>query len=219
MRTLEKIAGLRHTLGLIEVSTESGNILDAVELLRRLRMNMEAWESVQERSLLVFYRRTRRIFATASLRVYQAVGIHFDMFILQFQPYLSANKYRVGAQQSCQYPTNRCQGPTILPGNVITCALPKLGLLEETILSFGHNFDKFVLIPRLQMPQRGTIHVVYVEDNAIGTADKLTDLSIEKLFADMSLLVSFLHSNLPGSIMDPLAALVTPNLIQLIVTN
>lgn len=35
MRTLENIAGLRHTLGLIEVSTESDNILDAVELLEK----------------------------------------------------------------------------------------------------------------------------------------------------------------------------------------
>lgn len=141
------------------------------------------------------------------------------MFILQSQPSLSAIKYRVGAQQSCQYPTNRCQGPTIIPGNAITCASPNLGLLEERILSFGHDFEKFVMIPRLQMPQRGTIYVVYVEDNAIRTADKLTDLSIEKLFANMSLLVGFQNSSLPGSIMDPLAALLTPNLFQLIVTN
>lgn len=45
------------------------------------------------------------------------------------------------------------------------------------------------------------------------------DFSIEKLFADMSLLVSFLHSNLPRSIMSTLAALLIPNLIQPIITN
>lgn len=45
------------------------------------------------------------------------------------------------------------------------------------------------------------------------------DLSIEKLFADMSLLVSFLHSNLPRSIMSNLAALLIPNPIQPIITN
>lgn len=69
------------------------------------------------------------------------------------------------------------------------------------------------------MAQRGTIRAVYVEETAIRTADKLSDLSIEKLFADMSLFVSFLLSNLPRSIIGPLAALLTPNLIQLIIAN
>lgn len=75
------------------------------------------------------------------------------------------------------------------------------------------------MIPRLQMAQRGTIHAVYVEDNAIRTADKPSDLSIEKLSADMSLSVCFPLSNLPRSIIGPLAAFLTPNLIQLIITN
>lgn len=69
------------------------------------------------------------------------------------------------------------------------------------------------------MAQRVTIHAIFVEDNAIRTADKLSDLSIEKLFADMSLFVYFLLSNRPRSIIDPLAALITPNLIQLSITN
>lgn len=60
-------------------------------------MDLGAWESVQERRLLVFYRRTRRIFATALLRVYQVVGIHLCLLVLQLQPYLSATKYGVGA--------------------------------------------------------------------------------------------------------------------------
>lgn len=95
----------------------------------------------------------------------------------------------------------------------------KFGLFEERIQSFGHEFEKLILIPRLQLPQRGTVHAVHVEDNAIRTADELMDLSIEKLFADMSLLVGFLHSNLPRSIMSTLAALLIPNLIQPIITN
>lgn len=35
MKTLEKIAGLCHTLGLIEVSTQGDNFLDAVALLEK----------------------------------------------------------------------------------------------------------------------------------------------------------------------------------------
>lgn len=95
----------------------------------------------------------------------------------------------------------------------------KLGIFEERILSFSHDFEKFILIPRLQLPQRGTVHAVHVGDNAIRTADELMDLSIERLFADMSLLVGFLRSNLPRSIMSPLAILLIPNLIQRIITN
>ena len=45
------------------------------------------------------------------------------------------------------------------------------------------------------------------------------DLSIEKLFAGTSLLVGFLHSNKPRSIMSTLAALLVPNLIQRIISN
>lgn len=95
----------------------------------------------------------------------------------------------------------------------------KLGRFEERIQSFGHDFEKLILIPRLQLPQRGTVHAVHVGDNATRTADKLMDISIKKLFAGISLLVGFLHSKIPRSITSTLAALLIPNLIQRIITN
>lgn len=91
--------------------------------------------------------------------------------------------------------------------------------MEDRILSFCHDFEKLILIPRLQPPQNGTVHAVYVEDNAIRTSEGLTDLSMEKLFADMNLIISFLHNNLPRPIMTPLAALLMPGLIQLLISN
>lgn len=64
------------------------------------------------------------------------------------------------------------------------------------------------MIPCLQLPQRGTVHAEHVEVYAIRTTDELMDLSIEKLLADTSLLVGFLHSDKPRSIMSTLAALI-----------
>lgn len=55
--TLEKMANLRHTLGLIEVSTQNDNLLDTVALLEKAENETwGTWESVRERRLLVFYR-------------------------------------------------------------------------------------------------------------------------------------------------------------------
>lgn len=86
-------------------------------------------------------------------------------------------------------------------------------------MSFGHDFEKLILIPRLQRPHQGTVHAVYVEENAIRTAEGLTDLSMEKLIADMSSIVGFLHNNLPRPIMTPLAALLMPGMIQRLISN
>lgn len=86
-------------------------------------------------------------------------------------------------------------------------------------MSFCHDFEKLILIPRLQRPHQGTVHAVYAEENAIRTAEGLTDLSMEKLIADMSLIVGFLHNNLPRQIMTPLAALLMPGMIQRLISN
>lgn len=141
------------------------------------------------------------------------------MSILHFQLYLLAIRYRVGGQQSCQSFADRWQGPNAIPANDIIRALLTLGLLEDSILSFCHEFEKLILTPRLQRPQGGTVHAVYVEDNAIRTTEGLTDLSMEKLFADMDSIVGFLHNNLPRQIMAPLAALLMPSMIQRLISN
>lgn len=86
-------------------------------------------------------------------------------------------------------------------------------------MSFCHDFEKLILIPRLQRPHQGTVHAVYVEENAIRTAEGLTDLSMEKLISDMSLIVGFLHKNLPRPIMTPLAALLIPGMTQRLISN
>lgn len=86
-------------------------------------------------------------------------------------------------------------------------------------MSFCNDFEKLILIPRLQRPHQGTVHAIYVEENAIRTAEGLTDLSMEKLIADMSLIVGFLHNNLPRPIMTPLAALLMPGMIQRLISN
>lgn len=82
--TLVKIVGLRHSLGLIEVSMQSDNFWMLSHYLRRLKMNLGTWEWFQERRSLVSYRRIRKIFATVSLRVYQVVGMHCYMLTLNF---------------------------------------------------------------------------------------------------------------------------------------
>lgn len=90
-------------------------------------MYLGTWESVWEGWLLYVYTSTGtredfryRLVESQSIKF---LGIHFYVFNLQFQPYLSATKCRVSAQQSRQYSTNRCQGPTAIPGI-------KLGLLR-----------------------------------------------------------------------------------------
>ena len=141
------------------------------------------------------------------------------MLILHFQLLPSATNYQVGGQQSYQGFADRCQGPNAIPGADILRALLKLGLLEDSILSFCRDFEKLILIPRLQRPQKGTVHAVYVEDNAIRTSEGLTDLGMEKLFDDMNLIIGFLHKNLPRPIMTPLATLLIPGLIQRLISN
>lgn len=131
----------------------------------------------------------------------------------------SATNYQVGGQQSYQGFADRCQGPNAIPGTDILRALLKLGLLEDSILSFCRDFEKLILIPRLQRPQKGTVHAVYVEDNAIRTSEGLTDLGMEKLFDDINLIIGFLHKNLPRPIMTPLATVLIPGLIQRLISN
>ena len=74
-------------------------------------------------------------------------------------------------------------------------------------------------MPRLRSKTGGAVYAVNIEGCDIRISQKLGDLSIGKLFSDMSSIVDFLHNRLPSSISTPLAALLIPNLTQHLISN
>lgn len=84
---------------------------------------------------------------------------------------------------------------------------------------FCKDLNTVILMPRLKSQVGATVYSLNVEDNAIRISGELTDLSIEKLFSDMSSVISFLCTRLPLSISNPLAALLMPGLTHRLISN
>lgn len=97
--------------------------------------------------------------------------------------------------------------------------MSKLGLLEEKLSTFCKDLNTVILTPRLKSQVGATVCSLIIEDNAIQISGELADLSIEKLFSDLNLVISFLCTRLPSSISTALAAQLMPSLTHRLISN
>lgn len=94
----------------------------------------------------------------------------------------------------------------------------KLNLLDSFVKLLFEELDIVILNSRLKHVG-GSVRSLQVEDDEIKTTEQLTDLSMQKLFADMHLLVEFLYTQLPSSVSMPLSELLIPRLISLLISQ
>lgn len=98
-------------------------------------------------------------------------------------------------------------------------ALLKLNLLDSFVKSLYEELDILILNSRLNPAVGGSVRSLYVKGDEIKTTEQLTDLTMQKLFADMHLLVEFLYTQIPSPVSMPLSELLIPRLNSLLISQ
>lgn len=95
----------------------------------------------------------------------------------------------------------------------------KLNLLHSFVKLLYEELNIVILTSRLKPAVGGSVRSLHVKDDEINAAEQLTDLTLQKLFEDMHLLVEFFHNRLPSSVSTPLSKLLVPRLISLLTSQ
>lgn len=95
----------------------------------------------------------------------------------------------------------------------------KLNYLHSFVKLLYEDLNILILNSRLKIAVGGSVRSLHVKDDEIKAAEQLTDLTMQKLFEDMHLLVEFLHTRLPASVSTPLSERLVPRLISLLLSQ
>lgn len=95
----------------------------------------------------------------------------------------------------------------------------KLNLLDSFVKSLYEELDILILKSRLEPAVGGSVRSLQVEGDEIKAAEQLNDLTMQKLFADMNVIVEFLHTRLPSPVSIPLSEMLVPRLISLVISQ
>lgn len=96
----------------------------------------------------------------------------------------------------------------------LATALMKLGLFDDTLQSLCNKFESTIIIPRLKVQSSGIVSSVDITADEICSSGHSEDLSARTLFEDLDKVINFLRTQLPYSIVQPLAGLLMPRLIS-----
>lgn len=218
-RTLEIIRGLQETSSLIEKAVHNNDLLIAEGLLEEAEDELAKVLAGQNPKIAgVFQARIADLRYTVvdSLTDCWKTLVHVDPTDMAI-----SIEDRIQRKYFTFLPdfADRSGGSTPVDFNTIVYGLSKLGLLEEKILILCKDLNTVILTPRLKSQLGATVYSLSVENNVIRISGELADLSIERLFADMNSVISFLCTRLPSSISTPLAALLMPSLTHRLISN
>jgi centromere/kinetochore protein ZW10 len=100
---------------------------------------------------------------------------------------------------------------------VIT-TLDSLGLLKNKIDHFHQQIDRLLIVPRLET-QEGRIPSVITEGNTLKISGQDNDLRAARLFSDLQVIIEFLDSHLPTTVMTSLSRILVPNLTSRLIST
>ena len=98
-------------------------------------------------------------------------------------------------------------------------ALSKLNLLKGHVSNLCEQLDTIILLPLLKVQAGRTVSSLQIDDDGIKIFGKVTDLTIEKLLRDLTLLIKFLHAQLPTSVSRLLAEQLMPRLTSRLISD
>ena len=93
-------------------------------------------------------------------------------------------------------------------------ALVRLGRFDDFLQPLCKAFSSIIVGPRLQVRPDGSVGSLEIERDRIRILGRSPDLSAHALFEDLQMLIDFLRSNLPPSLVEPLAVRLLPQLVD-----
>ena len=103
--------------------------------------------------------------------------------------------------------------------NSLVSAMIKLRLFDDVLLPLSKDIEFFILRPRLQVQADGTVGSLEIDGNDLKLSARSSDLSAQNLFSDLNSLIEFLRTQLPASVVEPLASLLMPQLISRLIST
>ncbi|KAL8731350.1 MAG: hypothetical protein Q9166_003442 [cf. Caloplaca sp. 2 TL-2023] len=97
-------------------------------------------------------------------------------------------------------------------------AMKYLGLLDEHIVALASGLEAAILLPRLQLQEGMHDRVLDVAGDTVRTSKTPSPSDMHRLIDDLSTLIRFLNTRLPPSVVDPLSKVLTPSLIEKLIT-
>lgn len=101
----------------------------------------------------------------------------------------------------------------------LVAALTKLQLFNEKMLPFCKDLEMLVIKPRLQVGADDTVGALEIDGDEISVSGQSSDLSAEALFSDLDSIIDFLRTELPSSVLEPLAQHMMPRLISRLIST
>ncbi len=102
----------------------------------------------------------------------------------------------------------------------LVTALKNLHLFNDILEPLCKAFESLIIIPRLQVHSDGTVGTLKIDGGEISiAAGRSSDLSAQRLFVDLDLVIDFLHTRLPPSVVEPLVGFLLPRLISRLIAT
>jgi centromere/kinetochore protein ZW10 len=86
-------------------------------------------------------------------------------------------------------------------------------------LAFRKNFDRIILAPRFYPGKGNVVRALSVNSGDIRISGQISNITTERLFADLDLTIEYLGTCLPDSISNPLSEVLIPNLISQLISG
>jgi centromere/kinetochore protein ZW10 len=101
--------------------------------------------------------------------------------------------------------------------DTVIATLDMLGLLKDKIDHLHQQIDRIFIVPRLET-REGRIPTVIAEEDTLRISGQDNDLRAARLFADLRLIIDFLGSHLPATVMAKFSRILIPNLTSRLIS-
>ena len=214
--TLQKVRSLQRSLDAVQRASFDDKLLETVGPL----------EDINSELVVLPYIRNARIYDTFAAKisdlrafVLQRLKGHWDSHIR-----IDTSELRIRIIQNEQGELEsgglNCihikifSGSSRLSLDSVVTALDALEKLDELLHSFGNAFVSMIIKPRLHVLLDGSVSSIEIEGDSICVSERSRDLSAQALFEDLHMIIDFLRSRLPSSIVEPLAGILMPQLVH-----
>ncbi|KAI4286272.1 MAG: hypothetical protein L6R38_000038 [Xanthoria sp. 2 TBL-2021] len=195
---IEDVRHVRRAIGQIQDLSSQGDLLEAIEILVETEKELELAE------------KGHRIKAFGVLAI---VTKDLRQDIVEALNRRWHHSIRIDAQTcTVSLPQN------LQPISAIASAMENLGLLQEHIVDLTRQLELAILLPRLQLQNGTHERPLVVDGNTLKMSESASTSNMHRLIDDLSTFVAFLTTNLPPPIVDPLSKVLTPMLIERLIS-
>lgn len=211
---IEDVRHVRRAIGQIQDLSSQGDLLEAIEILVETEKELELAEKghrIKAFGVLAIVTKDLRQDIVEALNRRWHHSIRID-----------AQTCTVSLPQNLQRKSSPFTRSSMLTFgkaiSAIASAMENLGLLQEHIVDLTRQLELAILLPRLQLQNGTHERPLVVDGNTLKMSESASTSNMHRLIDDLSTFVAFLTTNLPPPIVDPLSKVLTPMLIERLIS-